>query len=180
MTRHEVLMAGTGGQGLVFVASFLAETGILAGRNVVQTQTYGISQRGGFISAEVVMDEEEILFQQVISPSVVLALSDVVGKRYDQVTAPVVYDSSLMQHRDTPNWLGVPCTRVAAEIGVPKAANLVGLGAAMALCPAVSFEHLCQMAEKKMKKNAALNIEAIRRGMQAAASAVEGGRYGRQ
>jgi 2-oxoglutarate ferredoxin oxidoreductase subunit gamma len=169
MAKYEVLMAGTGGQGLVFVASFLAEAGILSGQNVIQTQTYGISQRGGFISAEVILDKEEILFQQVIEPSIVLALSDVIGARYDAVTAPVVYDSSLMKERNKPNWFAVPCTHIALEINAPKAVNLGGLGAAMGLCPAVSFQALCDMKQKKMKKDiAALNIEAIWRGMKAA------------
>ncbi len=169
MPKYEVLMAGTGGQGLVFAASFLAEAAILAGQNVAQTQTYGISQRGGFISAEVILDKDEILFQQVTEPSVILALSDVVGARYDKASAPVVYDSSLMKERGLANWLAVPCARIAQDIGAPKAANLVGLGAAMALCPAVAFDDLCALAGKKMRREAAdLNIEAIRRGMQAA------------
>jgi 2-oxoglutarate ferredoxin oxidoreductase subunit gamma len=168
MAKYELVMAGTGGQGLVFVASFLAEAGILAGNNVVQTQTYGISQRGGFIAAEVLLDAGEILFQQVTEPSAVLALSDVVGTRYDHLSVPVVYDSSLMKQRDLPNWHGVPCTRLAAELGVPKAANLVGLGALMALCPALPCEVLGRLAERKMKKDVAdRNIAAIRRGMQA-------------
>lgn len=172
MAEYELVMAGTGGQGLVFVASFLAEAGILSGRNVVQTQTYGISQRGGFIAAEVLLDEGEILFQQVMQPSAVLALSDVVGTRYDGLSVPVVYDSSLMKPRTGANWLGIPCTRIAVEAGAPRAANLVGLGAVMALRPALSLETLSRAAEKKMKQEvAAVNIEAIRRGMLAAEAA---------
>ena len=171
MAKYELVMAGTGGQGLVFVASFLAEAGILAGQNVVQTQTYGISQRGGFISAEVLL-EGEILFQQVTRPSAVLVLSDVVGARYDELSVPVVYDNSLMKPRAGANWIGIPCTRIAVEVGAPKAANLVGLGAVVALCPALSLEDLSRAAEKKMKKEVAVvNIEAIRRGMQAAEAA---------
>lgn len=169
MAKYELVMAGTGGQGLVFVASFLAEAGILAGQNVVQTQTYGISQRGGFISAEVLLDEGEILFQQVTRASAVLALSDVVGARYDELSVPVVYDNSLMKPRSGANWIGIPCTRIAVEVGAPKAANLVGLGAVMTLCPALSLEDLSRAAERKMKKEVAVvNIEAIRRGMLAA------------
>lgn len=169
MAKHEVLMAGTGGQGLIFVASFLAEAGILAGNNVVQTQSYGISQRGGFISAEVLIDEGEILFQQVTTPSIVLALSDVIGVRFDSLTMPIVYDNSLMKERTKSNWMGIPCTKIAKEAGVPRAANLVGLGAMIVICPVVSFEFLCQQAERKMKKDIALsNIEAIKRGMNAA------------
>ena len=61
MAHFEVLMAGTGGQGLVFCSSFLAEAAIKSGKNVVQTQSYGISQRGGFISAEAIIDDGEIM-----------------------------------------------------------------------------------------------------------------------
>ncbi len=81
MAHFEVLMAGTGGQGLVFCSSFLAEASIKTGKNVVQTQSYGISQRGGFISAEVIIDDGEIMFQQVTKPDVIIAFSDVVGTR---------------------------------------------------------------------------------------------------
>ena len=79
MAHFEVLMAGTGGQGLVFCSSFLAEAAIKTGKNVVQTQSYGISQRGGFISAEVIIDDGEIMFQQVTKPDVIIAFCDVVG-----------------------------------------------------------------------------------------------------
>ncbi len=169
MAQFEVLMAGTGGQGLIFVASFLAEAGILAGNNAVQTQTYGIAQRGGFVSAEVLLDAGEILFQQVTKPGVILALHDVVGTRYDNLDVPIVYDSSIMHTRDKTNWYGIPCQQIATDLRVPRAANLVALGAAMALYPALSFDDLCQQAFKKMKEDVAnLNIEAMRQGMELA------------
>ena len=103
MAHFEVLMAGTGGQGLVFSSSFLAEAAIKTGKNVVQTQAYGISQRGGFISAEVIIDDGEIMFQQVTKPDVIIAFSDVVGTRYDDAACPVVYDTTIMKARNFPN-----------------------------------------------------------------------------
>lgn len=171
MSKYEILMAGTGGQGLVFVASFLAEAAVSAGMNVVQTQSYGISQRGGFISAEVIIDENEILFQQVVKPSIIIALSDVVGTRYDNSAATVIYDNSLMKERGFPNWLGVPCSKIAKEAGVPKSVNLVALGAALRFCPAVSFETITAAALKSgNEKIAKLNAEALKRGYEAVAT----------
>ncbi|MGE4310475.1 2-oxoacid:acceptor oxidoreductase family protein [Desulfovibrio sp.] len=172
MAHYEVLMAGSGGQGLVFCASFLAEAVIAHGMNVVQTQSYGISQRGGFISAEVLMDEEEILFQQVSKPDVIIALNEVVGARYDHMAVPVVYDTSLMKPRSMPNWLGVPMTEIARELGAPKSANLAGLAAAMTVSGAMPVEALLRIAEHKGKPDVArLNMEVIRRGAAAAESA---------
>lgn len=172
MAQYEILMAGSGGQGLVFCASFLAEAAIAHGRNVVQTQSYGISQRGGFISAEVLMDEEEVLFQQVTRPDVIIALNEVVGTRYDGMPTPVVYDTSLMKPRSMANWLGVPMTEIAREVGTPKSANLAGLAAAMTVSGAMPLEVLLSIAERKGKPDVArLNMEVIRRGAAAAESA---------
>ena len=172
MAHHEVLMAGTGGQGLVFSASFLAEAAILDGKNVVQTQSYGISQRGGFISAEVLLDDEEILFQQVVRPDIIIALNDVVGTRYDAAQGPVVYDCSLMKPRTMKNWIGVPMSQIAHELGAPKSANLAGLGAAMVISGALPVQTLLTIAAHKGKPEVAkLNVEVIRRGAAAAESA---------
>ena len=172
MAHYEFLIAGSGGQGLVFCASFLAEAAIANGRNVVQTQSYGISQRGGFISAEVLMDEEEILFQQVSKPDVIIALNEVVGTRYDHLDAPVIYDTSLMKPRSMANWLGVPMTEIARELGALKSANLAGLAAAVTVSKAMPLEALLSIAERKGKPDVAkLNMEVIRRGAAAAESA---------
>ncbi len=169
MNRREILMAGTGGQGLVFMASFLAEAAMRAGSNVVQTQTYGIAQRGGFISAEVVLDKEEILHQQVLAPDVIIALHDVVGARYDAAACPVLYDSSLMQGGRPAGWTGLPFTKLAEEAGAPKAANLAALGAMSVIVPLVSFEALDAAAEKKFKGAAAqANRAALAAGRKAA------------
>lgn len=175
MAQHtEILMAGTGGQGLIFVASFLAECAIAQNLNVVQTQTYGIAQRGGFISAEAIISAEEILFQQVTRPNVIVALHDVVGKRYDTVDMPVVYDSSLMVERSFDNWLPIPCTKTAQDMGAPKSANLVALGAAYKLYPFVDFESVVKAAEKMFApKIAEMNIEAIKKGIALAEAALQ-------
>lgn len=167
MAKYEILMAGSGGQGLVFAASFLARSAIAAGRNVVQTQTYGIAQRGGFISAEVIISDEEILYQQVLAPDIIIALSDEVGTRYDHVASPVLYDDSLMASRAKPNWFGVPCSRIAREIGTPNSANMVAVGAAMALCNAVAFDDMRATAMAGAGK-AELLVEALTQGMLAA------------
>jgi 2-oxoglutarate ferredoxin oxidoreductase subunit gamma len=173
MAQHtEIRMAGTGGQGLIFVASFLAECAIAQDLNVVQTQTYGIAQRGGFISAEAIISPDEILFQQVTSPNVIVALHDVVGSRYDEVDVPVVYDTSIMAERSFANWLGIPCTKTAQDMGAPKSANLVALGAAYHIHPFVDFDSIVKAAEKKFApKIAEMNIEAVKKGIALAEAA---------
>ena len=168
-SKHEILMAGSGGQGLVFLASFLAEAAIVEGLNVVQTQSYGIAQRGGFISAEVITDTAEILYHQVVTPDIIIALHDCVGSRYDNQKCNVIYDSSLIHNITAKNWFGFPFTKIANEIGAPKAANLIALGVMASMLPVISADSLAKVATRKFKPNIAeLNIKAITCGIDAA------------
>ena len=80
-----------------------------------------------------------------------------------------------MKPRQLSNWIGIPMTEIAHELGAPKSANLAGLGAAMALTGALPLETLLSIAERKGKPEVAkINMEVIRRGA-AAAEAARGG-----
>jgi 2-oxoglutarate ferredoxin oxidoreductase subunit gamma len=162
--QTEIIMAGTGGQGLIFLASLVADAALRAGLNVVQTQSYGIAQRGGFISSEVVAGAGEILFQQVTSPDLIIVLNEVVGARYDGATAPVLYDSSLLRKEGFANWHGVPFTRIAAELGSARSANLVAIGALAAFLPHIETRFFEDAVAGKNPASAEQGIKAVRAG----------------
>ncbi len=119
MNKHsEIILAGTGGQGLILSGILLAEAAMLEGKNVVQTQSYGIASRGGLSLAEVIIDEDEIIFQQVRTPDCVLALSEEAAKKYEAWAAagvPVLYDSTLATPRSGENFIGRDFTRRASD-----------------------------------------------------------------
>lgn len=169
----QIIMAGTGGQGLVSLATMLAESAMSEGLNTIQTQSYGVAQRGGFISAEVLISDAEILYQQVRVPDVITVLHGVVGARYDEAACPVVYDSTLVSigtRKDKPNWLGVPCTEIATELGDARAANIVALGAMLAVLPVLTPESMPKAMEDAIKRRFAkakaqeLNSAAFHKG----------------
>ena len=166
--QREILMAGTGGQGLVLMATLLAEAAMVDGNNVAQSQSYGVAQRGGFISAEVVLSRKEVVFQQVRTPDIILALHGVVGGRYDAAQVPVLFDSTLFS-KELPQWHAVPFTQIARGLGVVKAANIVALGAMTALCDAVSMQALETVVRGKFRAEVAeANLKALHLGRDAA------------
>ena len=170
MTPCEIVMAGTGGQGLIVMAMFLAEAAMNEGYHVAQTQSYGVAQRGGLVSAEVIMDRQEILFQQVRQPSLVVALHGVVGTSYDAVSAPVLYDATYIT-KALPNWHAVPITDIARGLGNAKTTNMVGLGALAGFLPLVTLASLEELTRKQFRPElAALNIEALHKGYEAGKS----------
>lgn len=167
-THREVILAGSGGQGLVLSAILLAEAAILDGDNVVQTQSYGIASRGGLSLAEVIIDPREIIFQQVRTPDCVLALTEETARKHEGWAAkgvPVLYDSTLAAARAGDHWHGHPFTRVATDMGQPGSVNILALGALVARCPVVSEASLRQAVRRRFgEAAAAINLQLLAAG----------------
>jgi 2-oxoglutarate ferredoxin oxidoreductase subunit gamma len=165
MTHCEVILAGTGGQGLILAAILLADAAILDGRNVVQTQSYGIASRGGLSLAEVIIDDAEIIFQQVSRPDCVLALSEEAAAKYQGWTAqgvPLLYDSALVTARSGANVHGYGFTQAAADMGHADSANIVALGALAACTRAVGMAGLERAIEARFRGvSRAMNLRLL-------------------
>ena len=177
--RYEIILAGSGGQGLVVAGKLLGEAAILDGNNVVQTQTYGIAQRGGLSSAEVIVDQEEIIYQQVRHADMIIALNELAIRKYTNplLGFPVIYDSGVLQTRRAQHLYGLPLTAIAAENGNSAMANLVAIGAMLALNPAVSYDSFVNAIQSRFTPAVAVrNIQAVISGMKAAEEIMKGGK----
>jgi 2-oxoglutarate ferredoxin oxidoreductase subunit gamma len=155
--HFEVILAGSGGQGLILAGILLAEAAILEGKQVVQTQSYGIASRGGLSLAEVIIDTEEIIFQQVQRPDCILVLTEEAAKKYEAWAAkgvPILYDSTLMNARTGPNFAGYAFTRKASDLGNELSVNLLALGTVAAKAGVVKIESLEQMIRKRFRGSA--------------------------
>ena len=73
---YEILLAGSGGQGLGLAGVILAQSSAEEeGKNVVETEAYGISMRGGHSRSEVLTSTGEINDLRVTEPDILLAMS---------------------------------------------------------------------------------------------------------
>jgi 2-oxoglutarate ferredoxin oxidoreductase subunit gamma len=168
--RYEFILAGSGGQGLVLAGRVLGEAAILEGRNVVQTQSaLGDSRRGGLSVSEVIIDTEEIVFQQVQQPDLILVLSERAIAKYAQAAAgvPLLYDSSSMRLPEK-EWLyPVPFAELVAKIN-PAAANLAALGLIVRRTGVVARESLEKAVKQRFSGDAArANLQAVTAGWEA-------------
>jgi 2-oxoglutarate ferredoxin oxidoreductase subunit gamma len=172
-THHrEVILAGSGGQGLVLSAMLLAEAALLEGRNVVQTQSFGIATRGGLSLAEVIVDDDEIVFQQVRRPDAVLALTEEAARKYEAWMAqgvPLFYDSTLVGKRSGAHVHGHPFTQLASELGNIASVNILALGTLAARTGVVAHASLEQVLHRRFKgAAAALNLKMLAAGSELA------------
>jgi 2-oxoglutarate ferredoxin oxidoreductase subunit gamma len=145
----QLILAGEGGQGLVFIGALLGEAAVLDGKQASQMASYTIASRGGFTKAEVVVSNEEITFPGVTEPDLVLALSSEALARYQgslSTRSILVYDSCLNGVRENDSKsVPLPFSKAvhdAAKKGDRISLNLVALGAIQGLLNIVSPQAL--------------------------------------
>jgi 2-oxoglutarate ferredoxin oxidoreductase subunit gamma len=174
--HREVILAGSGGQGLVLSAVLLAEAALLEGLNVVQTQSYGIASRGGLSLAEVIIDPAEIIFQQVVRPDCVLALTEEATKKFESWAAqgvPVFYDSTLARERTGSNFHAHPFTQLASDLGNVASVNLLALGTVALQAGLVKRQSLEQVVRRRFRGSALeLNLKVLAAGCELGAGLV--------
>jgi 2-oxoglutarate ferredoxin oxidoreductase subunit gamma len=169
--RHEIVLAGSGGQGLIVCGMMLGEAAILEGKNVVQSQSYGIASRGGLSKAEVIIDKQEIMFQQVQKPDIVLVLTEEAMSMYAANAAEslIFYDTTLVKVREGKNYYGFPFTEMGRELGHPGTANMVALGVMCQMTGLVKQESLEAVINQRFTGPAvAMNVNALNRGVELA------------
>jgi 2-oxoglutarate ferredoxin oxidoreductase subunit gamma len=110
-----------------------------ARKNAVQTQSYGPESRGGACKSDVVISEEEIDFPKVIEPDVLVLMSQQAYNDYAEgvkAGGTVILDPDMIpRERDLKNVrvYRVPATRIAEELGRRIVANIVMIGAFVAI-----------------------------------------------
>lgn len=186
--RTEIRLAGTGGQGLVLAGIILAEAaGLYEGRPVAQTQVYGPESRGGASRADIVIGSEpmnescfpgtarEIDYPKVTTPDALLVMSSDGWKRYGasvRAAGTVIYDAELVRPGCgvEARLIGLPLTALAREqLGRTIVANIVGLGALVALTGVVSRPALEAAVRRRAPRGSEpLNVRAVAAGWELA------------
>ena len=75
MSRMELRLAGSGGQGVILASVILAEAAVQSGKYTAQSQSYGPEARGGACKAETLISDAPIGFTKVQQPSFLMALT---------------------------------------------------------------------------------------------------------
>ncbi|NLC76505.1 MAG: 2-oxoacid:ferredoxin oxidoreductase subunit gamma [Clostridia bacterium] len=177
----EIQLSGSGGQGMVLAGIILAEGAVLAGKNAVQTQTYGPEARGGASKAEVIISDGEIDYPKVVKPDVLLTMSQAAFDKYAFLvetgdTLVLVDSTNVTDLSGTGGKLiSLPLTKMAAEeVGKAMVANMVALGALVTLTGVIPPEALEEAALARIPKGSeGLNVKALRLGSEAARQVVK-------
>lgn len=169
-----VLIAGFGGQGVLFIGQLFAKACMNEGLNVTWSPAYGAEMRGGTVNCTVCMSDDEVACAFVDEPENVIALNGPSFEKFEKKIksgGTMVVNSSLVKNvpsRQDIIYKFVPMTDIAHKAGHEKMANIVSLGAFIKTFPVVSKESIISIMKNTLtgKKASMLegNIQAFEKG----------------
>ena len=133
--ERSTIIAGFGGQGILFAGKVLAEAALLEGREVLWIPSYGPEMRGGTASCTVIVADRLIGSPVVDRADHAVVLNPPSMARYTPLVAPgglLVVNTTLIEAepgRDDIDVIEVPCTALARQAGDDKLVSVVALGA---------------------------------------------------
>jgi 2-oxoglutarate ferredoxin oxidoreductase subunit gamma len=172
MPTHEIVIAGFGGQGVMFLGEVLAHAALHDGLHVTWLPSYGPEQRGGTANCTVVISDQPIASPVVADPTVLIAMNRPSLDRFEPAVRPgglILTDGTMVDRAPTRTdvtVVTVPATAVANDLGATRAANVVILGALLAVLPILSDAGIQAALEEKVRNPEArtLNAAALARG----------------
>lgn len=171
---RSVLIAGSGGQGILFLGKLIAHAAMLEGKHVTWFPSYGAEMRGGTANCTVVIAEEAIGSPVVASPDVLVLFNHASKVKFEgrlKAGGLMLMDSSLISsppERDDVRAVLVPATGLAASLDNSKAANMVLLGALISeglVGEKSAMTALEELAFERRKSALDINKSAVRKGM---------------
>lgn len=160
---EQCIFAGFGGQGTLLIGKFLACAALMEDKEVTWMPSYGVEMRGGTANCTVVISDSPVAAPVVDEPDVVIAMNTPSLLKFAPAVAPggaLIVNSSLTKEtcaREDIDVVYVPAVKIAEEIKNPKGANVVMLGAYLALRPHVVLRETLieamqeELGPKKMK-----------------------------
>ena len=173
MRENQIVIAGFGGQGLLFSGKVLAYAGMVEGRQLSWLPSYGPEMRGGTANCNVILSDREVGSPIVNHPDILMVMNGPSLDKFEKDVQPggsIFVDSSLIsrkvQRTDVTVYY-IPASNMAREMGVPTLANMVLLGALVKATGCVTNEGLDAGLVKVIPARKADMLELNRKALQA-------------
>jgi len=129
-----LLLAGFGGQGILFTGKVVAYAGMLDGKEISWLPSYGPEMRGGTANCSVCVSDSPIGSPLVTAPDVLIAMNLPSLEKFESSVVKnglIIVDSSIVEEkvkRKDVKAVYIPATRLAADNGLKGMANMVMAG----------------------------------------------------
>jgi 2-oxoglutarate ferredoxin oxidoreductase subunit gamma len=172
--QTEIIIAGFGGQGVLFAGQMLAYAAMDHGKEVTWFPSYGPEMRGGTANCTVIIGDEEIGSPLVRNPQAAMVMNLPSLEKYEPTVVPggvLIANASLINRpiqREDLNSLVIPANEIAESLGNKRLANVIMVGALVEKMPFLPFEAieaaLSNHLPSRHKHMLPLNLEALQKG----------------
>jgi 2-oxoglutarate ferredoxin oxidoreductase subunit gamma len=172
--QTEIIIAGFGGQGVLFAGQLLAYAAMDQGLEVTWIPSYGPEMRGGTANCTVIISDQEIGSPSVRNPLAMIAMNRPSLDKYEHTLRPdglLVANASMIDRpakRTDIQTIMVPANDIAEKIGDIRLTNMVLVGCLVANLAVIPQDALIKALEDhisaRRKNLIPANIEAIRQG----------------
>ena len=184
--KRDIILSGVGGQGILSIANVIGLAAIEADLFIKQAEVHGMSQRGGDVQSNLRISDCEIASDLIPMGQcdMILSVEPMESLRYLPMLAPEGWlitnnkpfvnipdypdmKDVLKEIESIPNHIAINADQLAKEMGSPRSANMIILGAAS---PYLGIEiQVLENAIKKLFKSKGdkiidLNLEAFAKG----------------
>ena len=172
MSTSQMLIAGFGGQGILFAGKFLAYKGLVEEKEVSWLPSYGPEMRGGTASCSVIISDEPVGSPIVSTPDVLVAMNLPSLDKYEATVAPggkIFVDSTLIERKVSRTDVEVyyiPATKLASDNNMPTLANMIIAGKILSVTDGFSEESVNAALKKVISAKRADMLETNLKAMQ--------------
>ena len=147
--KKDIIIAGVGGQGIVSIAATIGLAAVESGLFLKQSEVHGMSQRGGDVQSNLRISTREIASDLIPfgKADMIISVEPMESLRYLPMLSPDGWlvtntkpyiniknypemDILLAEIARQPRHIALDADEIARELGSPKSANMVILGAA--------------------------------------------------
>lgn len=170
-----ILLAGFGGQGILFAGKVIAYAGLMDNKEISWLPSYGPEMRGGTANCSICLSDKPIGSPLVVNPNVFVAMNLPSFDKFINAVEPngtVIVDSSLISkkvERTDLNVFYVDASSMAEKSGLKGLANIILVGKLFRELGFCSKEALDKAIAKCVPARKAemldLNKKAIQMGM---------------
>lgn len=172
---EEILIAGFGGQGVIFAGRLLSEAAMAEGKQVACSVSYGPEMRGGTANSSVIISDEPIGSLVVSRPTIAIVMNEPSMAKYEPAVRPaglLIVNETLVScksKRDDITAIYISATDLATKAGNKAVANLILIGALIAIKPIVAAAAVSSAMKKILTKEhpglLSLNDKALEIGL---------------
>jgi 2-oxoglutarate ferredoxin oxidoreductase subunit gamma len=158
------MLAGFGGQGVLFAGKLVAYSGLIDGRELSWLPSYGPEMRGGTANCSVCLSDEAIGSPLVINPDVLVAMNLPSFEKFIAMVKPggiVLVDSTIADvccMRNDVTLTRVPATSLAEQSDLKGLANVILVGQLLKL---TGFSELASLDTAIEKSVPARKVDMI-------------------